>query len=567
MTRFLTTLILSLWIATTVTAEERITNFAVNIQVEKDGDILVTEVISVNAEGRQIRRGIFRDLPRYYTKGGKKLPYSYDIRRVEKNGKREPYAKETVGNAFRIRIGDADVFLSNGAYHYKITYEVKNQARYFDSYDEIYWNATGSYWAFPIDKAEVRISLPGEAGALQQAAYTGGQGSNAQNYDYAFRGGVHYFNSVEKFDPREGMTVSVGFAKGVIDPPSASDARAEWWMLNASLVVLVLAFLGLAFYYLVIWRRVGVDPPKGPVFARYEPPDGYSPAAAHHVFHRGFSGHDAFTSTLMDLATKGLIKIELDDRKETKITNLRASGSAVSETEEIKMVESLCSPGEAFTFGDDYSASLTGVYERYKKTIANAYGKTHFQWNRGFLIVAVIVTVLAIILAVNLAIDWTSFHTATAIGLGVMALAASYFLPAPTEVGQKIRTEIEGFRLYLKTAEELQLNAVDVGSGAPPPMSVERYERFLPYAIALGVEKPWAKHFENLMPKEAAAYTPRWSHAYGGHDRSLSSLNSALVSGISSGVSSSLPQSSSSSGSSGGGSSGGGGGGGGGGGW
>ncbi|MHA7871088.1 MAG: DUF2207 domain-containing protein, partial [Hyphococcus sp.] len=93
------------------------------------------------------------------------------------------------------------------------------------------------------------------------------------------------------------------------------------------------------------------------------------------------------------------------------------------------------------------------------------------------------------------------------------------------------------------------------------------YERFLPYAIALGVEKPWTKHFEKLMPKEAAAYSPAWSNAYGGHGRSLSSLNSALVSGISSGVTSSLPQSSSSSGSGGGGSSGGGGGGGGGGGW
>jgi uncharacterized membrane protein len=180
---------------------------------------------------------------------------------------------------------------------------------------------------------------------------------------------------------------------------------------------------------------------------------------------------------------------------------------------------------------------------------------------------AVALSVAAIILAANFTLQWTNLHTAAVVVLAAMALAASYFLPAPTRKGQDIRTEIEGFRLYLKTAEQLQLNAVKVGSDAPPPMTVERYERFLPYAIALGVEKPWTEHFEGLMPKEAASYQPYWASGNYGGSRSLSGLNSALVSSMASGVSSSLPQSSSSSGSGGGGSSGGGGGGGGGGGW
>ena len=106
-------------------AEERITNFDVDIRVEKDGDIIVTETIAVIAEGRQIRRGIFRDLPRYYSKDGQKIPYSYDIRGVEKDGEKEPYSKEKVGNAYRIQIGDADVFLSTGAYTYKLPMKSK----------------------------------------------------------------------------------------------------------------------------------------------------------------------------------------------------------------------------------------------------------------------------------------------------------------------------------------------------------------------------------------------------------------------------------------------------------
>jgi uncharacterized membrane protein len=139
-------------------------------------------------------------------------------------------------------------------------------------------------------------------------------------------------------------------------------------------------------------------------------------------------------------------------------------------------------------------------------------------------------------------------------------------MPAATPKGQEVRSAIEGLRLYMETAEKLQLNAVEVGSEAPPPMTKERYEKFLPYAVALGVEAPWTRHFERLIPEQAAAYSPTWTNM-GSGSHSLAGLSGALVSQMSSGVTSAMPQGSSSSGSGGGGSSGGGGGGGGGGGW
>lgn len=550
-----------------VLAEERITGFDVAIDVEKDGDILVTESIAVVSEGRQIRRGIFRDLPRYYLKEGKTLPYRYDVISVMRGEEKEPYSIENQSNAYRIRIGDADVFLPQGRHTYEIKYEVKNQVRYFDGYDEVYWNVTGNYWAFPIASASARISLPGGAGAVQNAGYTGGQGESGRDFQYRYNAGAHIFETTRSLGVREGLTVSVGFEKGVVDPPSGADARAEWWTLNASRVVLAVAFLMIGFYYIVTWRRIGRDPLKGPVFARYDPPEGYSPAAVHHIYHRGLKGHDALTATLMDLATKGRINIDVNNDKETKITHLVGGDIIPAGKTEDDLLESLCSVGEAFSFGDKYNATFTGVYERFKKKISGAYGEPYFRWNRGFLVVAAVFSVLAVLLAVNLSIEWTGFHTGGVAALVVMVGAASYFLPAPTPKGQDIRTRIEGFRLYLKTAEELQLNSVEVGSSAPPPMTVERYERFLPYAVALGVEKPWTRHFEKLMPREAAEYRPHWGHSNIGGNRSLGAFNKAIVSGISSGVASSLPQSSGSSGSSGGGSSGGGGGGGGGGGW
>jgi uncharacterized membrane protein YgcG len=545
---------------------ERITEFDALIDVQKDGDIAVTESISVIARGFSIKRGIYRDLPRFYMSGASRLPYRYDVKEVLRDGKKEPFAIETDGGAYRIRIGDAEVFLDDGPHRYSIAYEVKNQVRYFDGYDEFYWNVTGAYWQFAIDKASARARLPGGAPALQTSVYTGGQGETGRHATYAESGGVHSFRTSRPLSPNEGMTIAIGFAKGVVDPPSAEDARADWWARNASLATLLGAMLALGVYYLLMWRRVGIDPPKGPVFARYEPPPGYSPSATHYIYNRGLSGDGAFISALMNMAVKKRLRIDTEGRKRTTLTALdNAPPASLSEEDRALESQLLGGYGE-LTFGGKYNATLTAAYERFKKSLAARYGEPYFRWNRVFLVVAIALTAIATFVALNYAIEWTSLHTGLAILLGAMALAASYFLPAATQKGQERRTEIEGFRLYLKTAEALHLNAVKVGDEGPPPMTVERYERFLPYAVALGVEQPWTKHFEKLMPREADSYRPSWAGSnFSG--RSISSINNALVSGISSGVASSLPQSNSSSGSGGGGFSGGGGGGGGGGGW
>lgn len=548
-------------------AEERITSFDVAIAVEKDGDILVSETIVVVAEGNQIRRGIFRDLPRSYAKGARTFPYAYDVKRVTRDGKKEPYAIEKDGNTFRIRIGDAEVFLDNGPHEYEIAYEVKNQVRYFETYDEVYWNATGNYWAFPIDKATATIRLPGGAGALQTSAYTGYLGDTEEDFSYRFSGGAHAFETTKPFAPGQGMTVAVGFEKGVVDPPSAADARAEWWAANASFFILAISALAIAGFYVTAWLRTGRDPAKGPVFPHYEPPQGFSPAAVHHVYYRGVRSHNALVATLINLAVRRRIKIDVGKKKRTVLTRMSAAPQEGLSPIDLALERNLFSGSGEFSFGEKYSATLTGAYESFRKALNAAYGAPYFRWNRQYLLIAIALSTAAVILAANFTLAWTSLHTLAVAALAAMALAAAYFLPAPTQKGQETRTEIEGFRLYLETAEKLQLNAVKVGEDAPPPMTVARYERFLPYAIALGVEKPWTKHFEKMMPREAADYRPHWTSGNYGGSRSLSGLNSALVSSMASGVSASLPQSSSSSGSGGGGSSGGGGGGGGGGGW
>jgi uncharacterized membrane protein YgcG len=559
---------LALVFAAPALALEQIDQFDVVVDVAKNGDIVVTETIDVTAEQDQIRHGIFRDLPRYYENGGDRLPYRYEVLNVTRDGRAEHYKKSEEDNAVRLRIGDADTLLTQGAHEYLIRYRVKNQVRYFDNYDEIYWNATGTYWAFPIAKARATVVLPPGAQITGAKGYTGRLGETGADYVYAVHGDRHVFETTRPLAAEEGLTVAVGFAKGLIEPPSNLDKGWLWWQRNGALALLLASLCGVFWFLYRNFNKVGRDPAKGPVFPRYEAPEGYSPAATHYIYHRGVRGYQALIATLMNLAVRRRLTIDASDKKTTTLT--RVDGRAASADfadEDLALEDAIFDGASVKALGKKYDPGFTAAYTLFSRTLRRKYGAPYFKWNLGYTLLAAALSVLAVEYAWHHALHWTAWHTGAVLALAALNGVFMYLMPAPTPRGQEVRTEIEGFRLYMDTAEKLQLNAAEVGSAAPPPMTTERYEKFLPYAVALGVEKPWTRHFERLIPEEAKAYAPVWATTGSGSFHSLAGLNDALISNMSSGVASALPQSSSSSGSGGGGSSGGGGGGGGGGGW
>ncbi len=140
---------------------------------------------------------------------------------------------------------------------------------------------------------------------------------------------------------------------------------------------------------------------------------------------------------------------------------------------------------------------------------------------------------------------------------------------ARTPVGRKLMDGIEGFRMYLATAERNRLNLLN-----PPERTPELFEKYLPYALALDVEQQWSEQFSDMLARAArtdAGYTPRWYEGTAWRDTTPSHFTSgfgkSLASAAATAVASSSSSPGSSSGGGGGGSSGGGGGGGGGGGW
>jgi uncharacterized membrane protein YgcG len=140
---------------------------------------------------------------------------------------------------------------------------------------------------------------------------------------------------------------------------------------------------------------------------------------------------------------------------------------------------------------------------------------------------------------------------------GVIVAAFGYYMPSRTIRGTRELEKVLGFQEFLSRVEGDRLNRI--------VKTPEMFEKFLPYAMALGVEASWAKAFEGIYNKP-----PEWYGGPGGvHMFRPATLTSDLgrMSAVAATTMASAPRSSGGSGFGGGGSSGGGFGGGGGGGF
>ena len=148
-----------------------------------------------------------------------------------------------------------------------------------------------------------------------------------------------------------------------------------------------------------------------------------------------------------------------------------------------------------------------------------------------------------------------------------VALSAFVWMAAPTQEGRQVMDKIAGFERYLSVTEENRLEMLH-----PPEKTPELFERYLPHAIALGVENRWAGKFASVLAAAAAdpsrqGNTMGWYVGSGNAWSNPSMFVSTVGASLASSVASAATAPGSSSGSGGGGFSGGGGGGGGGGGW
>ena len=550
----------------TLSADERVLDYQSDILVHTNGELIVTETIRVRAEGQDIRRGIFRDFPTSYKdRLGNHYRVDLNILDVKRNGAAEPFHTKKLANGVRIYMGSANQMVDKGTHEYQLRYQTNRQLGFFQNHDELYWNVTGNGWQFPIDHASARIELPAAVKNedLQISFYTGPQGAqgrDAQSNIVNERAIV--FETTRGLQPYEGLTVAVGWPKGIVQQPSASGRIRYFLRDNASALVLLIGLLASLGSYLWVWNRHGRDPQKGVIIPRFRPPMGLSPAGCSYVHKMSFS-KQAFAAAVVSLGVKGYLEIQEkgDDftlhRKSTRGLEKTSSGESA-------VLESLFENGSEIELDQKYYKDFMKARSKLKAAMKIEHLGRVFKLNSVFALPAVILTVVAGLIAAQLQgspLVWIIF-VVLSVALHVTFLL---LLRAPTPAGRRIMDEIEGFKMYLDTAEQDRLDLMK-----SPQLTPEVFETFLPYAFALGVENNWCDRFARELPEELAkrgGYQPAWYSGTQNRLGALSHLGNDFNSSFSSAISSASSPPGSSSGSGGGGSSGGGGGGGGGGGW
>lgn len=202
------------------------------------------------------------------------------------------------------------------------------------------------------------------------------------------------------------------------------------------------------------------------------------------------------------------------------------------------------------------------------ETVANGAGSRARN-----LLAAVPVTIMATLFSGATLFGGTAFMGELPWLLPLIYVAAAainavfyHLMKAPTALGATIRAEIEGFRMYLGTAEKERMAVLN-----PPDMTPELFEKYLPYALALDVDHQWSEQFANSASaagvSDQPAYQPHWYHGNRWERFGAQGFASGLGASLASATAAAATAPGSSSGSGGGGFSGGGGGGGGGGGW
>jgi len=551
-----------LLVSAPLSAQERILAYHSDIDIAADASMVVTETIRVRAEGNSIRRGIYREFPtRYRDRLGNRYRVEFEVLDVTRDGEPEIWQATERANGVRVDFGSDDFLPVPAEYEYTIRYRTNRQIGYFESHDELYWNVTGNGWDFAIDQAGATVTLPQPVSAseLGMEAYTGAAGAQGQAYEVRILAGTGSVETTAPLPPGHGLTLVFTWPKGVVAEP---DAWQRFYYLlhdNRGLLLALITLIASMTWLMSSWVRVGRDPAPGVIFPRYQPPAGYSPASMRYIRRMSYD-NTALTAAIVNLAVKGHLAIRQSDKS---YSLSKATSTMPLAAGEQALLDRLFADGDTLALEQDNHSDIATAIRAHKKSLAADYRNKYFVSNAQYLWPPLLGTLF--MFAMVLMIDGITPLSVIAFVVNIpLLLLFFWLLHAPTAVGRKLLDQIDGFKLYLEVAEK-----ADMKLRHPPELTPALFERYMPYAIALDVEKAWAEKFSqvfaDLEQEQGRPYHPAWYVGAFNASR-MGDFSQSVSSGFASAIASASQPPGSGSGAGGGGFSGGGGGGGGGGG-
>jgi uncharacterized membrane protein len=548
---------------------EHIKSFQSEIVINKDGTINVKETIVYDFADLQ-KHGIYREIPfikinkdgnptssaQSGLRGARKFELKFDnFLVIDDNGNSYEFVKSWIDEKLiRLKIGDADRLIT-GLHIYIISYKVSGALAYYSDHDELYWNITGNEWNVPIASTTASVVWPAEIKKedIKSTCYTGSLGSSVSDCSYLVDDRIQdNIRSNRILSTNEGLTIIVGFPKNIVAVLEPKEFVSFWNTFVGKLMIGLIGFIGLIwyvflpFYIIYRWLKFGRDPKStvGVTTAWFDPPKTQNGKRFLTPGEVGTLGDETvdmkdISATIVDLARRGYLII--DERKKNDfylIKNKNIDNSLLT-FEKTILTKFFGSKKEIKIKDKELSTEVAQIKnEMYEQMVEDKLFDKNPQTTR------TIYYVLA-----GFALFTGNFF------LAIVAFLFGRVMPRKTVFGVESKNIAFSLKNFL-TSQKRQLEFQ-----ADKQMM---FERLLPFAIAFGVERIWAKRFESINLQQ-----PSWYHGYSSANFTSYLLVSSLSSSFRSINTAATPTRSSSGFSSGfsGGFSGGGGGGGGGGSW
>lgn len=425
---------------------ERIRSFDSNVVIRQSGEAQVRETIKYDF-GENKKHGIYRDIPIDYKDGETRYYVLATLQSATNltNQAVQTQTEENNGN-LRIRLGDENAKVT-GVQTYILSYTLSPIIMQKDGRPFLNLDVLGEGWEVPVDEFSAHVTLENDA-LLSDITWYGANDVNGQA-------------TAQNIQPYNAVTVNAFLPAGYTDnyllaekprPFDLGALLAElWWLILGILITLIA--IGITIYR---WLYVRKKRKAQTVIPEYEPPKGMSPAEIG-LINDDTSDTREITATVINWAVEGYITVTRHEKK--------GLFGAVDYTLTQKKPETTLPEVELALFNAFFDGkseaklsklNKTKMYQAandFRGTIKKALSEQGFYDSKGHIIVR-----------------------------GTL-----------TDTGAKQWAKVEGFKDYITVVEKDRLAFSDA-----PEKSPQRFNALLPFAIALGVEKQWAKQFESV---------------------------------------------------------------------
>ncbi len=568
--------------------QEYIDNLDIYIKINKDRTADIKTKINYFLPNSG-RHGISYHFPvRYKDKLGNNINARFTVNSILKNGIHEEYKLLDEDNFKIVQIGDPNKYVSgNQIYEINTTIDgylaffskdksrSNNQNNNFDNWVEFYYRVIPELHP-DIKKTIVKLELPEgiKKEDVSFKAYMGTLGNlKSENYIASIENiddiNIIEFNLTKLLAKGQIFTIFVYWPQFYLDPcvdnkmvqdkpikpidnkescyverftvnPISTYERLSKFLKdNLYIGILLSGLVIICVYYIFKIREFKSSIKKGTIIPLFYPPKDMPASAVGCLYIYNYSKkiNKLFAAEIVNMAVHNLLKINYKKGSllspATYTISKNSEFGSIDDNNQVNKIHksilnTLFNNNDKIEINKKNNRIILRASKKLNDYLKAYYEDIYFDYHTSTAVKAIVFGFVTLLFSLYL--NKTFISIIFIIIYVIVISILSYISSGYTQQGQKLLEDILGFRKFLSTTESERLKTI----GTPPEKTPELYEKYLPYAMVLGVEKAWSEKFASVFNK-IENYNPAWTNL---NARLLSQIN--ISSGLSSALSSAI---------------------------